>query len=268
MQGLTKGLANFWELCVVIIPTKVKALAVAGLAAVVLVPTALAQSSGSEAAYKAVLQAIAEQKTSLAQQEYFVVQQTAKINSLNSQIEGLDDLKATIEPMLGKMATSIAGKIKSDYPFELDRRLPRLQSLEASIKDPNTAVGDKYRKALNIYKLEVNYGQSMEAKKGNHPISPTIRVGDDRWEKDEKGEVKLDKNGNKIEIFDGSYLRYGRIAYVYLQADGTQAMRYDLNANEWVDLPKNSIADIRRGVKIASGEAAPNVVKVPLFPNP
>lgn len=252
----------------VIIPTKVKALAIAGLTAVILVPAASAQTSGNEAAYIDLLEAIAAQKTSLAQQEFFVSQQDVKINSLNSQIDGLDDLKATIDPMLGKMTTSIAGKIKSDYPFEMDRRLPRLQSLEASIKDPNTAVGDKYRKALNVYKIEVNYGQGMEAKKGDHPINPTIRIGEDRWEKDEEGKVKLDKNGNKIPILDGSYLRYGRLAYVYLQADSTQAMRYDLNENKWVDLPKSSIADIRRGVKIASGEAAPNVVKVPLFPNP
>ncbi len=251
----------------------VKAFLVCGVASIVLVPHALAQNasnaaSSNEVAYTNLLEAISAKRISLAQQELFVLQQDAKIVSLNSQIDGLDDWKAAIDPMLGKMATGIAGQIKSDYPFEMDRRLPRLQSLENSMKDPAASVGDKYRKALNIYKLEVNYGKSLEAKKGNHPTSPTIRIGDDRWEKDEDGAVKLNKNGERIEIFDGSYLRYGRVAYVYLQADSTQAMRYDLAANEWVDLPKKSIADIRRGVKIASGEAAPNVVKVPLVPNP
>lgn len=250
------------------IPSSVKAFLVCGVASMVLAPSAFAQTSSSEAAYADLLDAISAQKISLAQQELFVSQQDVKISSLNSQIDGLDDWKASIDPMLGKMATGIAGQIRSDYPFEMDRRLPRLQSLEKSIKDPAASVGDKYRKALNVYKLEVNYGQSMEAKKGNHPINPTIRVGDDRWEKDDNGEVKFDKNGERTEIFDGSYLRYGRLAYVYLQADSTQAMRYDLGAKEWADLPKKSIADIRRGVKIASGEAAPNVVKVPLFPNP
>jgi len=250
------------------IPSSVKAFLIGGVASILLVPSAFAQTSDNEVAYTNVLEAIAAQKVSLAQQELFVAQQDAKISSLNAQIDGLDDWKASIEPMIGKMATGIAAKIRSDYPFELDRRMPRLQSLETSVKDPAASVGDKYRKALNVYKLEVNYGQSMEAKKANHPTNPTIRVGDDRWEKEEDGKVKFDKNGERIEIFDGSYLRYGRLAYVYLQADGSQAMRYDLAAKEWVDLPKKSIADIRRGVKIASGEAAPNVVKVPLFPNP
>jgi len=253
----------------VIIPARVKALAATGLATVILVPSAFAQTSGNEVAYSDLLQAIAAQKVSLAQQQLFVSQQGVKIASLNSQIDGLDAWKADIVPMLGKMATSITGQVNSDYPFEMDRRIPRLQSLESTLNDPAAAVGDKYRKALNVYKLEVNYGQSLEAKKGNHPINPTVRVGDDRWVKGENGEPAINKKtGLREEIFDGSYLRYGRLAYVYLQADSSQAMRYDLAAKEWQDLPKKNIADIRRAVKMASGEAAPNVVKVPLFPNP
>ena len=253
----------------VIIPAKVKALVASGLVAAIQVPSAFAQTSGNEAAYSDLLQAIAEQKITLAQQQLYVSQQDVEISSLNSQIDGLDDWKAEITPMLGKMTTGIAGQINSDYPFEMERRLPRLQSLENTLNDPATAIGDKYRKALNVYKLEVNYGQSMEAKKGNHPLNPTIRVGDDRWVKDEDGEITINKKTNlREEIFDGSYLRYGRLAYVYLQADSSQALRYDLDAKEWTDLPKKHIADIRRAVKIASGEAAPNVVKVPLILNP
>lgn len=252
-----------------IISAKVKALAATGLAVVILVPSAFAQSSRNEVAYSELLQAIAAQKISLAQQQLFVSKQDVEIASLNSQIDGLDDWKAEIVPMLGKMTTGIAGQINSDYPFEMDRRIPRLQSLENTLKDPAATVGDKYRKALNVYKLEVNYGQSMEAKKGNHPINPTIRIGDDRWVRDEDDKIKINKKtGLREEIFDGSYLRYGRLAYVYLQADSSQALRYDLGEKEWVDLPKKYIVDIRRAVKIASGEAATNVVKVPLFPNP
>lgn len=252
-----------------IISAKVKALTATGLAAVILAPSAVAQNSGNEVAYSELLQAIASQKITLAQQQLFVSEQDVQISSLNSQIDGLDEWKAAIVPMLGKMATGISGQVNSDYPFEMDRRIPRLQSLENTLNDPAAAVGDKYRKALNVYKLEVNYGQSLEAKKGNHPINPTIRVGEDKWVKDENGKIKINKKtGMREEIFDGSYLRYGRLAYVYLQADSSQAMRYDLTAKEWVDMPKKHIADIRRAVKIASGEAAPNVVKVPLILNP
>ena len=256
-----------------IIPARFKTLAATSAAAIILVPLAFApaanaQSSGNEVTYRELLDAIAATKVSLAQQELFVAQQKEKIKSLENQLNGLDEWKASIEPMLGKMTTSIANQVKSDYPFEMDRRGPRIAALQNTIADSATSVGDKYRKALNVYKLEVNYGQSMEAKKGNHPINPTIRVGDEKWEKEDNGKIKLDKNGNKIEIFDGSYLRYGRLAYVYLQADSSEALRYDLQKKEWVKIPKSKIADIRRAVKMASGEAAPNVVKVPFYKDP
>ena len=253
------------------IPSSVKALLVSGLMSTVLASSAFAQSANNdEAIYHALLQAISAEKITLAQQQMYVARQVGEIATLNAQLTSLDDVKAGVEPMLGKMTTGISGQINSDYPFELDRRIPRLQALQNTMKDPAVSVGDKYRKALNVYKLEVNYGQSMEAKKGNHPIPEkrTIRVGDDRYEKDDEGKFKLDKNKQKIEIFDGSYLRYGRLAYVYIQADSSSAMRYDLETKSWVDLPKNSFADMRRAVRVASGEAAPSVVKVPILGAP
>lgn len=243
----------------------VKILAATGLASILLAPSAFAQSTKNETAYHDLLQAIAAEKVSLAQQQVYVAKQKSEISSLNTQLKKVDGWKAGLGPMVDKMAVGIATQIRSDYPFELDMRLPRLQRLEDVMKDPKVPVSDKYRKLLNVYKIEVNYGQSLDVKKGNHPLTPTIRVGDDRYEKDEKGKVKLDKNGNKIEIFDGSYLRYGRLAYVYMQADSSEALRYDLAAKEWVQLPKSNIADIRRGVRIAAGEAAVNVVRVPVF---
>ena len=247
------------------IPSSVKALLAAGFVSVVMTPSAFAQSAtGNEAAYHDLLQAISAKKISLAQNQMYVANQKTKIDSLNSQIAGLDSLKASIEPMVGKMTTGIARQIKSDYPFDIENRLARLRALEETVSKPGVGIGDKYRKALNIYKFEVNYGQGLEAIKGDHPITPTIREGDERYEKDENGKLKLDKNGNRIEVFDGSYLRYGRLAYVYMQADSSEALRYDLASKKWVKLPKSKIVDIRRAVRIASGEAAPTVVKVPV----
>ncbi len=248
----------------------VKVLATACSVSVVLASAAYAQTAAqNEAEYSALLQAIAAEKVSLAQQELFVAKQDGGIGSLTAQLSNLDELKASVEPMLGKMTTGIAGQVNSDYPFEMERRGPRLVSLQKTMADPNASLADKYRKVLNVYKLEVNYGQALEAKKGNHPTDPVIRVGDDRWAKEDDGTIKIDKKtGLREEIYDGSYLRYGRLAYVYMNADSSSALRYDLEQRAWVELPKKHIVDIRRAVRIAKGEAAPKVVRVPVFNTP
>ncbi len=229
--------------------------------------TANAQAeNANEAAYHILLQQVADQKISLAQQQVFLAGQELRIAALTAQLDGLDDTKASIGPMIEKMTAAIEIQIKADYPFKMDTRLARLQSLRELVEDENATVGAKYRKALDVYKIEVNYGQGLEGYSGNHPTAPTLREGDDRFEQDEDGVVIVNENtGIPVEIFDGDYLRYGRTALVYINTDGSGALRYDLGQGEWVDdLPGGKIVEIRRAIRVSRGEVAPGVVIAPV----
>ena len=168
--------------------------------------------------------------------------------------------------MLDKMVAGIAREIEADFPFKKDERLARLNRLKTLVADDAASAGEKYRNVLNVYKIEVNYGQSLEAYKGNHPIMEkrTVRQGDDRYEKEDDGSIKVSKKtGQNVEVYDGDYLRYGRTALVYLSADGSDPLRYDLAAGEWVSV-KGAGADIRRAIRISYGEVAPGVVMAPI----
>ena len=146
--------------------------------------------------------------------------------------------------------------------------MARLNKLKALVGNDKASVVEKYRNALNIYKIEVNYGQSLEAYKGNHPVTPTTRLGDDRYLKDENGDFAInEKTNQRIELFDGDYLRYGRTALVYLNVDGTDPHRYDLENGEWV-LLSGAATSVRRAIRIAYGEVAPGVVMAPVTPSP
>ncbi len=243
---------------------------VCGFTSALLAPSTFAQSAaGNEADYHNLLEAIASAKLSLEQNRLFIAGQQDKISSLRKQLAGVDDLKASVEPMIGKMVTSINAQIKSDYPFMYERRLSRLDALNETFKSEDASIGDKYRKALNIYKFEVNYGVSLETEKGNHPIHPVMDKckGDDCFEKDEKGKVKVDPvTHEKVRKYDGRYLRYGRLAYVYMDNDGKTALRYDLKQRKWVEIPSDKVVAIRRAVRIASGEAGAKVVMTPVVP--
>lgn len=248
-------------------------------------PAALAQdASNNEAIYSELLQAIADQKLTIAQKQVFIAGQEAELASLEKQLEGLDDLKAAVPPMIDKMTAAIENEIAADYPFDLDGRMFRLGQLQTMVANPDAKLVEKFRKALTVYKIEVNYGQSLESYQGNHPVTPTIRQGDDRYKKDEEdeflGEFELDKNNQQIEIFDGNYLRYGRTAFVYLNNDGSDPLRYDLNyepsAEElaecqgnktrcrWRKISKGKAVEIRRAIRVSRGEIAPTVVAAPV----
>ena len=61
----------------------------------------------------------------------------------------------------------------------------------------------------------------------------------------------------KESIKDGSYLHYGRLAFIYVQHDSSEAWRYDKEQKAWVQLSGADVLNARRSVRIAKGESAP-----------
>jgi len=140
------------------------------------------------------------------------------------------------------------------------------------------------RKALNIYGIEVGYGNSVSAYVGNNPKTPGTRFAAceaDESSKacglttDHKKKMGYDAEGNptgngatvsdlKDELMDGAYLHYGRLALVYLEFDSSEAWRYDNEAKDWVELSGGDVLEVRRAVRIARGQSAPGVVAAPV----
>jgi hypothetical protein len=236
---------------------------------------ASAQTS-AEANYAALLQQIDDLKLTIAQREVHLQTQQGKIDGLVEQIERSGDLSEAVEPMLAKMATAIENEIQTDIPFKVGERYARLDKLKSDLASTEVRVGDKMRRALQIYDIEVGYGTSLEAYGGNHPTEPGSRYA--ACEADinasgcglSKGQVEAMDAGRTLrdlrdEIFDGDYLRYGRLALSYMQKDGSEAFRYDPMSKEWVALNAAQTLQLRRGLRTARGEAAPAVVNAPVY---
>lgn len=248
----------------------------ASLMAIAFSTPVFAQSSDAEVRYAALLQQIENLKLTITQREAYLATQQDTIASLQGQIERTDDLAAAVDPMLAKMATAIEGEIQTDVPFKVGERYARLDKLKEDLANPEVRVGDKMRRALNIYDIEVAYGSSLEAYGGNHPVNPGTRYA--ACEADiasvvcdlSKGQKEALDAGRALrdlrdEIFDGDYLRYGRLALSYMQKDGSEAFRYDPMSKEWVALNAAQTLELRRGLRTARGEAAPAVVNAPVY---
>lgn len=239
---------------------------------------ALAQASDIETTYSNVLEQIANKTLTLAQSEAYVETQSARIASLRDQLSQVNEVSASVDPMLAKMVTAIEGQIRADIPFKSGERLARLDKLRTDIASEEVSVGEKMRRAFQIYDIEVAYGSSLEAYKGNHPMPDKAGARFAACEADtasaacnltkEMGEALA--AGTEIrkmrdDITDGDYLRYGRLALSYMQHDESEAFRYDVESQSWVPLTAGQMIELRRGLRTARGEAAPTVVKAPLY---
>jgi hypothetical protein len=245
---------------------------------------AAAQDADAGDTYAALLQQIEDVKLATAQKEVFVNSQKQKIENLNAQIAAIPATSAAVEPLLEKMAASIESEILSDYPFKIEERLIRLDKFRETLADKTATPGAKMRQALNIYGIEVDYGNQVSAYVGNNPSTPGTRYA--ACEADEsskacgltddvKKKMGYDAEGNptgngatlsdmKESLKDGAYLHYGRLALVYLEFDSSEAWRYDKESKSWVQLSGGDIIDVRRAVRIARGQSAPGVLAAPV----
>lgn len=245
---------------------------------------ALAQSAEDKQAddYAALLQQIADLETTIAHKQVYIGTQEAEMASLQKQIVEAQAVIDSVEPMLEKMRVAITAEIDSDIPFNVEERNNRLGRFQDLMETEGARPIDKMRSGLGLYEAEVSYGQSVSAYSGDHP-NPD-KVGD-RLEaceadaaspecaltKSQREKVLEDKTHTiadlASELKDGHYLRYGRLALAYMQADGSEILRYDVTPDgaNWVEMTGNRALDVRRAVKMAKGEAAPNVIKVPLY---
>lgn len=237
---------------------------------------AFGQSSDNEARYSAVLDRIGNTQLTITQREAYVATQQASIESLQAQIKGSKGVIQTVQPMLDKMVAAIEIEIQKDIPFKIGERLARLDKLKEDVASPDVRPGDKMRSALRIYDIEVGYGQSLEAYGGNHPSSPGTRLTACEADIASSGCALGKALGKKVdagatirdiraEIFDGTYLRYGRLSLAYQQFDGSQTLRYDPTTKEWVELSAGQALEVERGLRTARGEAAPAVVNAPVY---
>jgi hypothetical protein len=97
---------------------------------------------------------------------------------------------------------------------------------------------EKYRRILEAYQIENDFGRTIEAYQGELAL----------------GEQKLTV----------SFLRVGRVSLVYQTLDGEKMGVWDRKKGQWVDLPQDYYGDITRGLRIAKKQAPPDLIFLPV----
>ncbi len=100
-------------------------------------------------------------------------------------------------------------------------------------------LAERYRRIIEAYQIEAEYGQTIEAYEG--PI-----VIDDR-------ELTVD------------FLRVGRIALYYLSLDRAEGGIWNPAQKRWDRLAENYLDDLDLAVRMARKQAPPNLMDLPMW---
>ena len=239
-----------------------------------------AQTQGTETAsdeYARILQQINDTELNIARREVMLARQGEGIAALQEQIARLPNAETEITPILTRFAAGMEQSIESDIPFQLGERFERLSSFQELLGNADASLGEKMARALSLANIEATYGYEIESYEGDHPVQDQARRRYRACVEDIESAAcaltdglreQLDAGASlpqlDTEILDGDFVRYGRLSMAYVDKGTSDVLVWDAAANEWRAARGSEVAGIRRNLRVARGEAAPDVIEVPV----
>jgi hypothetical protein len=165
--------------------------------------------------------------------------QMAEINTLEDSIDRVASIERQVVPLMVRMIESLESFIQLDLPFLAEERQQRVAGLRAMMERSDVTVAEKFRRVLEAYQIENDYGRTIEAYTGT-----------------------LELDGNAQEV---NFLRIGRVSLLFQTLEGERSGIWDETNREWVDLASTRYRQqIANGLRIARKQAAPDLLVMPV----
>jgi len=188
--------------------------------------------------YKTALHQIDALRIYNKQVEDLVQSQLAEIADLQRQIDEVELAGRLITPLMFEMIEALDDFIALDVPFLLEERTERIASLREIMKRSDVSDAERYRRILEAYQIENEYGRTIEAYSGPMQLEGQARTVD--------------------------FLRVGRIVLLYQTRDSILSGAWDQKAKTWNALSSEYRTAIRQGFRVARKEAAPDLLRLPV----
>lgn len=166
-----------------------------------------------------------------------VESQQEEIDAMLRQLEQIETTASEVMPMMQRMLVTLEQFVDLDTPFLLDERRRRVQNLKDLMRRADVSISEKYRRIVEAYGVEMEYGRTIESYRGD------IDTGDEPRTVD--------------------FLRVGRVALLYQTLDGSETGYWNADTGIWV--ADNAYrSGVRDGLRIAKQQAAPDLMVLPV----
>lgn len=165
-----------------------------------------------------------------------VISQQGELESIGLQLRNIETTQRDIVPLMLSMIDSMAQFVELDVPFLPDERQQRVLQLQTLMERADVTLAEKYRRILEAYQVETEYGRTIEAY---------------------QGELILDENSRTVD-----FLRIGRVSLYYLTLDGLEAGIW--NQQQWQKLDDKYRQAISQALKVAKKQLPPDLLVLPV----
>jgi len=166
-----------------------------------------------------------------------VKSQTDRMTNMKRQLVDIESTQRDVLPLMQKMIDTLEQFVALDVPFLIEERTRRVATLKQMMTRADVSTSEKYRRILEAYQIEMEYGRTLEAYEG--------KLGD----------------GDKARTVQ--FVRMGRIALLYQTPDGRETGYWDAAAKKWVQ-DDHYAQDAKEAIRVAKKQGAPDLLWVPV----
>ena len=162
--------------------------------------------------------------------------QESELAELQAQLASLDTTSAEFGPLLERMFTSLEQFVAADVPFidPISDRKARMDRLRELMTTEGTSPAERFRRLMEAYQIEMEYGRTMSDYKGALP------------------------DGREAE-----FVRVGRVSLLYRTVDGAETGYWDAGQKQWV-IDNDYSSAVLEALRISRKELAPDLIEVPV----
>ncbi|WOT04393.1 DUF3450 domain-containing protein [Shewanella youngdeokensis] len=164
--------------------------------------------------------------------------QNDEINSFDVQLEEIVETKKSIVPLMYSMLEWLEQHIAADKPIRIDARNARINKLTAMMPRADISDAEKYRRILEAYQIELEYGYKL----GSYKALITIA-------------------GQSLQT---EQLYLGRTALVARSADRKNYWSWSSSNKNWQPLDTSLGLHIDKAFDVANKQAAPHLLTLPV----
>jgi hypothetical protein len=188
--------------------------------------------------YREIVQQTDSLRVYAEQLDRMLDSQRQEMTSLEEQLQEIEVTRRDILPLLVRMLERLEQFVALDIPFLPEERRARLTSLRTWLDQSDLTIAEKYRRIMEAYQVEMEYGRTIEAYRGGLTIDDRERTVD--------------------------FLRVGRLALLYQSLDGQEVGQWNHAARQWEPLPQTYRSAVTRGLLVAQQQATPQLLNLPI----
>ncbi len=188
--------------------------------------------------YRDAIRKIDSLNTYNGQLSKLVKQQKTSLNTIQRQLDNVEETQRSIVPLMLKMIATLEKFVSLDIPFLKQERKQRVVALKEMMDRPDATLPDKYRRIMEAYQIEMEYGRTIES------YTDTLSMNDQEYTVD--------------------VLRIGRLLMAFQTLDSELSGVWNKEKKSWEKLPADYNRSIKHGIQIAKKQAPPDLIKLPV----